>query len=465
MLDISKLISISESAGAAVQIQEPIIINDEYHDYTISETSLMTENSLLKCQLEYNDCLYEMATSWAYGNLMNESTSTIEKIKAIGSKIWEFIKRICETVKKWAVSLGTKIKKLFTKNKENENKASTAISNINKQFNSFMSSGKDEPKNESVIITESDNYHDFGDSAEAMYKSDIPEDKKHIPTAVLNAKTIFGDKETRFIKKKFGDLTKTTKFVAHPSPILQNNHLVGIEVSFVNPAMVLSPKQFEDFYSNLCLLLDIYGDIDRYLKDKPYTPEENNRFIERDLINISKIKMDYKLHTPLNNGVDLTALYNKAKNGDLQACKDFLSNNLNPNNNSGSAGTSLIFGKCELSQILKACVDVYGDVYNRTIDIEKIGTKLNNIAKSWQQRAEKVINELSNAENRDITDTYMAYQHYANMPNYINKIVNFGMTVAQAYSKYYTNATIAMNNAAEIYYRAAKMSITGISGE
>ena len=84
MLDISKLISISESAGAAVQIQEI----DEYHNYTISETSLIVENSLLKYQLEYNDGLYEMATSWAYGNLMNESTSVIEKIKAISSKIW-----------------------------------------------------------------------------------------------------------------------------------------------------------------------------------------------------------------------------------------------------------------------------------------------------------------------------------------------------------------------------------------
>lgn len=462
MLDISKLISISESAGAAVQIQEI----DEYYDYTISETSLIVENSLLKYQLEYNDGLYEMATSWAYGNLMNESTSVIEKIKAISSKIWEFIKKICETVKKWVVSLGTKIKKLFTKNKDNENKASNAISNINKQFNNFMSSDKNSTKNESVIMTESDEYHDFGDHASAMYKSDIPEDKKNVPTTVLNAKTIFGDKETRFIKKKFGDLTKTTKFIAHPSPILQNDHLIGIELSFVNPAMKFSSKQFNEFYDNLNTLLDKYGDINNYIKGKlTGTPEEINNDIDKELIKIADLKMDYTLSKPLNNGVDLTVLYNKTKNGDLQACKDFLSNNLNPNNNSGSAGARLIFGKCELKQILEDCADTYGDVYNRAINIERLESELKAKASIWQGRAEREINVLSGIENRSTTDTYIAYQHYANMPNYINKIISFGMTVAQAYSKYYANATIAMNNAAEIYYRAVKMSITGISGE
>lgn len=462
MLDISKLISFSESAGAAVQIQEI----DEYHNYTISETSLIVENSLLKYQLEYNDGLYEMATSWAYGNLMNESTSVIEKIKAISSKIWEFIKKICETIKKWAVSLGSKIKKLFTKNKDNENKASNAISNINKQFNNFMSSDKNSAKNESVIMTESDEYHDFGDHASAMYKSDIPEDKKNIPTTVLNAKTIFGDKETRFIKKKFGDLTKTTKFIAHPFPIIQNDHLIGIELSFVNPAMKFSSKQFNEFYDNLNTLLDKYGDINNYIKGKlTGTPEEINNDIDKELIKIVDLKMDHTQSKPLNNGVDLTALYNKTKNGDLQACKDFLSNNLNPNNNSGSRGARLIFGKCELKQILEECADTYGDVYNRAINIERLESELRTKANIWQSRAEREISVLSNIEDRNTTDVYTSYQHYANMPNYINKIVSFGMTVAQAYSKYYANATIAMNNAAEIYYRAVKMSITGISGE
>lgn len=50
MLDISKLISISESAGAAIQIQEPIIeCPEEYKNLSMSESSLYFENQMLKC--------------------------------------------------------------------------------------------------------------------------------------------------------------------------------------------------------------------------------------------------------------------------------------------------------------------------------------------------------------------------------------------------------------------------------
>lgn len=102
MLDISKLISISESAGAAVQIQEPAIeCPEEYKNLSMSESSLYFENQMLKCELEYRDIMDESVNTMIQdmldrqNGIVNEAASGFkDKIK----KIKDFIVKLFTTI-------------------------------------------------------------------------------------------------------------------------------------------------------------------------------------------------------------------------------------------------------------------------------------------------------------------------------------------------------------------------------
>lgn len=118
MLDISKLISISESAGAAVQIQEPAIeCPEEYKNLSMSESSLYFENQILKCELEYRDIMDESVNTMIQdmldrqNGIVNEAASGFkDKIKKIKDFIVKFFTTIFNAIKNFIVKVGEKLK-------------------------------------------------------------------------------------------------------------------------------------------------------------------------------------------------------------------------------------------------------------------------------------------------------------------------------------------------------------------
>lgn len=94
MLDISKLISISESAGAAVQIQDPAIeCPEEYKNLSMGESSMYFENQMLKCELEYRDIMDESVNTMiqdmldCQNDIVNEA-AIIDKAKQLIERVW-----------------------------------------------------------------------------------------------------------------------------------------------------------------------------------------------------------------------------------------------------------------------------------------------------------------------------------------------------------------------------------------
>ena len=92
MIDISKLISISESAGAAVQVQEPVIeCPEEYKNLSMTESSLYFENQMLKCELEYRDIMDESVNTMIQdmldrqNGIVNEAAGSFKDIILLNS--------------------------------------------------------------------------------------------------------------------------------------------------------------------------------------------------------------------------------------------------------------------------------------------------------------------------------------------------------------------------------------------
>ena len=152
MLDISKLISISESAGAAVQIQEPVIeCPEEYKNLSMSESSLYFENQMLKCELEYRDIMDESVNTMVQDmldrqNCIVNEAAIIDKAKQLIERVWEAIKKIVKWVAKAFSSICARAKALFSKKKEIDSKAAKAVDDANNKYNAK----KNSPKNESV---------------------------------------------------------------------------------------------------------------------------------------------------------------------------------------------------------------------------------------------------------------------------------------------------------------------------
>ena len=160
MLDISKLISISESAGAAVQIQEPVIeCPEEYKNLSMSESSLYFDNQMLRCELEYRDIMDESVNDMIQdminqrNSIVNEA-AIIDRAKQLVQRVWGIIKRIAKAVAKFFANIAKRCKDLFMRGKSVNEKASKAIDDANDKYNS-----KD--KNDNSVKNESaaDDYH------------------------------------------------------------------------------------------------------------------------------------------------------------------------------------------------------------------------------------------------------------------------------------------------------------------
>lgn len=111
MIDISKLISISESAGASVQVQEPAIeCPEEYKDLSMTESSLYFENQMLKHELEYRDIMDESVNTMIQdmldckNDIVNEAA---EETKKSGFREW------CTKVRNWFINIFKSIGKFF----------------------------------------------------------------------------------------------------------------------------------------------------------------------------------------------------------------------------------------------------------------------------------------------------------------------------------------------------------------
>ena len=67
MFDITRLMQISESALCIYEKDESTI--DYFPNKTLTECTLITENNLLRIDMEYSDSMTEMAFSWMENNI------------------------------------------------------------------------------------------------------------------------------------------------------------------------------------------------------------------------------------------------------------------------------------------------------------------------------------------------------------------------------------------------------------
>lgn len=145
MLDISKLISISESAGASVQIQEPAIeCPEEYKNLSMSESSLYFENQMLRCELEYRDIMDESVNTMIQDILDQQNgivNEAAEETKKSGFREW------CTKVRNWFInifkSIGNFFRGLIDKLTKNSKRQKDLNDTLDKNIKTSMDRLKD----------------------------------------------------------------------------------------------------------------------------------------------------------------------------------------------------------------------------------------------------------------------------------------------------------------------------------
>lgn len=129
MIDITRLITISEAAGAAIQdpqLSESVECPEEYKDLTLTESNLYFENQMLRCELEYRDIMDESVNDMIQSmidqrnGIMTEAAEETEKkgFRAWVKKIKDWFAKIFKTIGDFFRNLIDKLTKHSNKTKE-----------------------------------------------------------------------------------------------------------------------------------------------------------------------------------------------------------------------------------------------------------------------------------------------------------------------------------------------------------
>ena len=129
MIDITRLITISEAAGAAVQgpyLSENIECPEEYKDLTLAESNLYFENQMLRCELECRDIMDESVNDMIQSmidqrnGIMTEAAEETEKkgFRAWVKRVWGWFSKIFKAIGDFFRNLIDKLTKHSSKTKE-----------------------------------------------------------------------------------------------------------------------------------------------------------------------------------------------------------------------------------------------------------------------------------------------------------------------------------------------------------
>lgn len=456
MFDITRLMQISESALCIYEKDESTI--DYFPNKTLTECTLITENNLLRIDMEYSDSMTEMAFSWMENNIsLVESAGPIEKIKSIFARIWEAIKKIGQAIARWVSSFIEKLKSLFSKNKTNTEKAEKAMSNANKHFNNAKNN---KVTNETVELLD-ERYggpdETFNNYAIASKKSEIPKDKKDVATIVLNPNTIFGDKETRYIKKKFGDLISEQNMIKGFAPIIKSNRLVGVTVGLVNPLAIVDTKTVNSCINNVIdKSVPKYGNIQNYLngKIKNMSKDELEKQVKEEL------GLDIWIRP--NVGAESNKFLSSYDKNDIDSIIALAEHAIDYSTNSMSLNANFMFGTTTFKDVTDAIRKVYGNIIDDTniADIGSITKRFNAQAEKYRKDSDKIVQGLTgNSEAIDrITDEQMAaIRTYTAAPPLINMMYNYLLKIVNAGAVYSSRVMQITNAVAQCYCRAVNI--------
>lgn len=366
MLDISKLISISESAGAAVQIQEPVIeCPEEYKNLSMSESSLYFENQMLKCELEYRDIMDESVNTMVQdmldrqNGIVNEA-AIIDKAKQLIERVWEAIKKIIKWIAKAFTTICARAKALFSKKKEIDNKASKAIDDANSKYNAK----KNSPKNESA--------------------GDLNEEAQTISTI---------DPDELAKKHSFIDSVKI------------DDDAVSLKV-FYPVIYYLSPDELmKVIKSNIYGLFTEFSDLDKLCKYR-----SNNDAIE-DFYK----ELHYRLHhnfAPRRDGYVKEQTNKESCNKLCNIIKNVKLCDGNDTTNKTTIDIEFRYGKTRFTNIIDLLKDIYGDGWCKdgtgvtfaqfNNDYDKWSDEFSSMFTKCMDTAEKRLKEIINSENESL---------------------------------------------------------------
>lgn len=140
MIDITRLITISEAAGAAIQdpyLSESIECPEEYKGLTLTESNLYFENQMLRCELEYRDIMDESVNDMIQSmidqrnGIMTEAAEETEKkgFSAWIKKVYNWFANIVKSIGDFFRNLVSKLTKHSSKTKELNDKFATNMKN------------------------------------------------------------------------------------------------------------------------------------------------------------------------------------------------------------------------------------------------------------------------------------------------------------------------------------------------
>lgn len=459
MLDISKLISISESAGAAVQIQEPAIeCPEEYKNLSMSESSLYFENQMLKCELEYRDIMDESVNTMIQdmldrqNGIVNEAT-LIDRAKQIAQRVWETIKRIAKAIAKFFSNIAKKFKELFAKGRGVNEKAAKAMDDVNKRFNSKDKKSQNESAADEYHKNHEERMKDFNkkmsDIGDSIKKDKEDSDKKQKDTSD-RLKALLGES---MINENF-DIDVKDLVDSHPLikdvEIDDNSIRVYLKESKYT---YVSADHLDNISKSLYEMLDEFMNLDKLIRK--YSDEQE---IIKSCENMIIGRLADVFNVKSNEHVDLKTLCNSIKRYELD---DY-------DSTSTFCSVALTAGRTNFNDIIDKMDSVYGDGwhYEYGITFAKYSEKYDKDKETFNskyikqiQDTERRLYEIINLD-RD-TNKYQAkaMRFYVVIPECYQLISNAVYSIFYGELAYYTNMTTLAAKLSNIYCKVLSSEV------